>query len=195
MVSAIILAAGESQRMGKPKQLLAFGGSTILEEVINNLLNSKVSEVVVVLGYEAEEIANKIARKPVKKIKNPNYWQGMSSSIRWGLTSVDEKADAILIALGDQPLIPPIIFNRLIDEHYRNKKGITIPVYKGIRGHPIIFDIKYKKELMGLTGDIGGREIIGKHPEDVLEIEVDSESVIKDVDDMEEYLYQLRSFC
>jgi len=194
MISAIVLAAGISKRMGKLKQLLAFGKSTILEETLKNLLNSKVDEVVVVLGFQSEKIAQKIITLPVKQIKNPHYLRGMSSSIRWGLTAINKKTDAILIALGDQPLILPDIFNKLIDEHCRNHAGITIPVYKGRRGHPLIFDIKFKEDFLELAGDIGGRDITSKYPDDILEVEIHSDSVIKDIDDRESYQKHLKSY-
>ena len=105
MISAILLAAGESKRMGKLKQLIPFGRSTILEETVNNLLNSKVSEVIVVLGARAGEVTEKIARKPVQTVVNPDYQQGMSTSLIAGLRLIDSKARALMIALGDQPFI------------------------------------------------------------------------------------------
>jgi len=116
MISAIILAAGESKRMGKLKQLIPFGRSTILEETVNNLLNSKVSEVIVVLGSRADEVTEKIARKPVKTVVNQDYQQGMSTSVIAGLRLIDSKVRAVMFALGDQPLINSQAINRLIEE-------------------------------------------------------------------------------
>ena len=191
MVSVILLAAGESKRMGKPKQLMPLGSSTILEQAIDNLLNSAVNEVIVVLGYRAEEIIKTIAAKPVKIAINPDYQQGMSTSIIAGLNLVNSQAQAVMLALGDQPLVDSQTINRLIDEFYNHDKGIAIPTYQGNRGHPIIFAIKYKPKLLELKGDIGGREIIKKHPDDVLEVAVDSESVITDIDTRDDYQSQL----
>lgn len=187
MLSAILLAAGESKRMGEPKQLLPFGQSTLLEQTIDNLLNSAVDEIIVVMGYKAEEMIKTIATKPVKIVVNPNYTQGMSTSIIAGLSLVDSQAQAVMLALGDQPLVDSQTINRLIEEFYRHNKGIAIPTYRGMRGHPIIFAIKYKQKLLGLKGDIGGREIIKHHPDDVLEVAVDSKSVITDIDTREDY--------
>ena len=191
MLSAILLAAGESKRMGKPKQLLPFGQSTLLEQAIDNLLNSAVDEIIVVLGYKVEEVKKTIAVKPVKMVVNPNYRQGMSTSIIAGLILVDSQAQAVMLALGDQPSVDSQTINQLIEEFYRHDKGIAIPTYRGIRGHPIIFAIKYKQKLLGLKGDIGGREIIKHHPDDVLEVAVDSESVISDIDTRNDYRSQL----
>lgn len=191
MLSAILLAAGESKRMGEPKQLMPLGSSTVVEQAIDNLLNSAVDEIIVVLGYRAEEITKTIAAKPVKIIVNPNYQQGMSTSIIAGLILVDHQAQAVMLALGDQPLVDSHTINRLIDEFHNHDKGIAVPTYQGRRGHPIIFAIKYKLKLLELEGDIGGREIIKQHPDDVLEVAVDSESVIADIDTRDDYQSQL----
>jgi len=191
MVSAILLAAGESKRMGEPKQLMPLGQSTILEQAINNLLNSAVNEIIVVLGHRAEEMIKTIAAKPVKIAINPDYWQGMSTSIIAGLNLIDHQAQAVMLALGDQPSVSSQIINQLIEEFYHHDKGIAIPTYQGKRGHPIIFAIKYKQKLLELTGDIGARQIIKDHPQDILEVAVDSESVISDIDTKNDYQSRL----
>jgi molybdenum cofactor cytidylyltransferase len=187
MISAILLAAGESNRMGQPKQLLPFGQSTIVERTIDNLLNSAVSETIVVLGYRDEEIRKTIAGKPVKLAMNPDYQQGMSTSIIAGLKQVDKRARAVLIALSDQPFVDSQTINSLVEAFIANKRGIIIPVYQGRRGNPVIFAIKYKGELLNLKGDVGGREIIKLHPDDVLEVAVNCEGVLLDIDTMENY--------
>jgi molybdenum cofactor cytidylyltransferase len=187
MISAILLAAGESNRMGQPKQLLPFGQSTILERATDTLLDSAVSETIVVLGYRDEEIRKTIADKPVKIAINPDYQQGMSASIIAGLKQVDKRARAVLIVLGDQPFVDSQTINSLVEAFIANKRGIIIPVYQGRRGNPVIFAIKYKGELLNLKGDIGGREIIKRHPDDVLEVAVNCEGVLIDIDTMESY--------
>ncbi len=187
MVSAILLAAGESKRMGRLKQLLPLGRTTMVEQSIDNLLNSKVNEVIVVLGHEAEEIIKKIATKPVKIEVNPIYHQGMSTSIIAGLKLVDDGARAVMLALADQPFIDSQTINRLIDEFCDHNKGIVVPTYQSRRGHPIIFAIKYKEELSGLKGDIGGRQILEHHPDDVLEVAVASPGINIDIDTTDDY--------
>jgi len=187
MISAILLAAGEANRMGQPKQLMPFGQSTILERTIDNLLNSAVSETIVVLGYREEEIRKTIAGKPVKIAINPDYQQGMSTSIIAGLKQVDKRARAVLIALGDQPFVDSQTITSLVEAFIANSRGIIIPVYQGRRGNPVIFAIKYKGELLHLKGDVGGREIIKRHPDDVLEVAVNCEGVLLDIDTAENY--------
>jgi molybdenum cofactor cytidylyltransferase len=187
MISAILLAAGESNRMGQPKQLMPFGQSTIVERTIDHLLNSAVSETIVVLGYREEEIRKTIVGKPVKIAINPDYRQGMSASIIAGLKQIDKRARAVLIALGDQPFVDSQTISSLVEAFIANNRGIIIPVYQGRRGNPVIFAIKYKGELLNLKGDVGGREIIKRHPDDVLEVAVNCEGVLLDIDTMENY--------
>lgn len=187
MVSAILLAAGESKRMGRLKQLLPLGRTTMVEQAIDNLLNSKVNEVIVVLGYRAEEIIKKIATRPVKIEVNPIYHQGMSTSVITGLKLVDDGARAVMLALADQPFIDSQTINRLIDEFCDHNKGIVIPTYRSRRGHPVIFAIKYKEELSGLKGDTGGRQIMEHHPDDVLEVAVASPGINIDIDTTDDY--------
>jgi molybdenum cofactor cytidylyltransferase len=187
MISAILLAAGESNRMGQPKQLMPFDQSTIVERTIDHLLNSPVSETIVVLGYKGEEIRKIIAGKLIKIAINPDYQQGMSTSIIAGLKQVDKRARAVLIALGDQPFVNSQTITSLVEAFIVNNRGIIIPVYRGKRGNPVIFAIKYKCELLNLKGDVGGREIIKRHPDDVLEVEVNCEGILLDIDTMENY--------
>lgn len=192
MVSVILLAAGESKRMGKPKLLLPFGKGTVLGQTIDNLLSSKVGEVIVVVGYKAQGMIKAIANRPVKVVVNPFYHQGMSTSIVTGLNLVDNKAQRLMIALADQPLINNKTFNRLIEESLGADKGIIVPIYRGKRGNPIIFSTKYKEELLSLKGDVGGRQIIKQHPDDILEVATDSESINIDIDTMGNYYSSLK---
>jgi len=190
MISAILLAAGESKRMGELKQLMPFGqNTTIVEQAIDSLLSSAVSEVIVVVGYRAEEVIKSIVGKPVKIAINPNYRQGMSTSIIAGLNLVDSRAQAVMLTLGDQPLINSQTINRLIEEFHNHNRGITIPTYQGRRGHPIIFAIKYKEKLLELKGDIGGRQIVKDHPDDILEVAVNAGGIITDIDTISDYQF------
>jgi len=181
-VSAILLAAGKSSRMGKLKQLMPLGESTMLEQTLDNLLGSKAAEVIVVLGYKAEEVMKRLSGKPIKVVVNPLYRKGMSTSIAAGLKFVDSQSQAVMLTLGDQPYVDSPTINRLIDAFSSDKKGIVIPTHQGQRGHPLIFARKYQAPLYDLSGDIGGREIIKQHPEDVLEVPVDCEGIVIDID-------------
>ena len=143
MISVILLAAGKSKRLGTPKQLLPFKESTVLEETIKNLTASSLDELIVVSGYQAEEIAGKIKDRQIKVAVNPDFQTGIGSSIRSGLAKVSEKSDAVMIVLGDQPLIDKDIINPLVREFTMTERGILVPYYRGVKGHPVIFDRKY----------------------------------------------------
>ena len=187
MISAIILSAGESKRMGKLKQLMPLGKTTILEQTINNYLNSKVSEVVVVLGHRAEEITSLIARRPLAIAINSAYRKGMSTSISAGLGLISDKTKGVMLALADQPFANSQTINRLVEAFSAHNKGIAIPTCRGRWGHPVIFAVKYKDELLRLKGDIGGREIVNRHLDDVLEVAVNCEGICIDIDTMDGY--------
>jgi len=187
MISAIVLAAGESKRMGKPKLMLPLGKSTILEQTIDNFLNSKVDEIIMVLGNRAKGMLNLIASRPVIVAINPAYRRGMSTSIAAGLNVISDKSEAVIIGLADQPFVDTQTINYLVEAFGAHKKGIAIPVYQGRRGHPVIFAIKYKEELFRLKGDVGGRDIINHRPDDVLEVTVNCEGVIVDIDTLSCY--------
>ncbi len=129
MISAILLAAGEAKRMGKLKQLMTLGGKSILEHSIDNFLASRVSEVIVVLGCEAEVVVKKVAARPVKIAMNPAYREGMSGSIVRGLDLVSDGGRAVMLALADQPFVDSRVIDRMIDEFNTHNKGIVVPVY------------------------------------------------------------------
>ena len=186
-VSALLLAAGESQRMGRLKQLLPLGGSTLIEVALENLLRSRLQEVIVVLGFGAEEIRPRVEAKGVRVAVNPRYKEGMASSLRVGLDALDPRAEGILVALADQPFIPPEVIDRLIEAFQGTSKGIVVPTFQGRRGHPVIFHRRYMEELRSLSGDQGGRELLHRNPKDLLEVEVDCPGVITDIDTLEDY--------
>ena len=134
-----------------------------------------------------KEVEEKIAAKSVKIVINPDYREGMSTSIIAGLKMINEEDRAVMLALGDQPYIDSQTINTLIEVFATQSKGIAVPVYQERRGHPVIFATKYREELLRLKGDIGGREVINRHPEDVIEVDVDCEGVLIDIDDMDSY--------
>lgn len=193
MISAILLAAGESKRMGQPKQLLPFGDKTLVEHALDNLLASRVDEVVLVTGNQADAVAKKVGKRPVKVVLNPDFRLGMSTSLKKGLISIDEDSKAVMVVLADQPFIDAALINRLLDEFASRGKGIVVPVFKGKRGHPIIFAIKYRDELLQLQGDAGAKALMERHPDDVREVVVASEHIHVDIDDMESYELQKKN--
>ena len=192
LVSAILLAAGKSERMGQNKLLLPFGGRTVIQCTLDSLIASRVVEVIVVLGSRAQEINQSIGGRRALVVLNPNYAQGMSTSLISGLGMVNSKARFVMAALGDQPLITPRVYNQLIEAALGSDKGIILPVYKGERGNPIVISTRYRAEMLKQAGDVGGRELLKAHPEDVLEVLVDCEGVVVNINTKEEYEKRLK---
>jgi molybdenum cofactor cytidylyltransferase len=181
-VSAIVLAAGMSRRMGAPKQLLSFGDRMLLDITLENVRNSAAGETVLVLGFAAEEIQRKISTGGLSVIINPTYQEGMSGSLRAGLAAVDPGAQGALIVLADQPFVQPATLNALMEHHQKHRPQIVIPTYRGFRGNPVLLDRSVFSEVMGITGDVGCRAIFGSHTEHIDKIEVDDPGILLDID-------------
>jgi molybdenum cofactor cytidylyltransferase len=186
-VSALLLAAGQSIRMGRPKLLLPLGESTIIEQTIDNLLNSRVDEVIVVVGFRAQEHRERIGKRPVEIVTNLRYSEGMSASLVAGLNAVGKRAQAVMVALADQPFVESSLINELLDAFAKHNKGIVVPVYQGRRGHPVVLSMRYREKLLALKGDIGARQIIEENRDDLLEVPVESDSVSIDLDTPDDY--------
>lgn len=186
-ITAIIPAAGRSRRMGTIKQLLPLDQSTLLHKTISNLAACPLTDILVVLGYEADKIRPHIHDLPISVLINENFDEGMSSSIKRGLERIKPSCGSILIALGDQPFISTQLVNRLIEGYLTSDKGIGYPVHKGRKGHPVILDRKYEGEMRLLVGDTGCRKILDDHPDDHMAMEVDDERIFWDIDYPEDY--------
>jgi molybdenum cofactor cytidylyltransferase len=191
-VSAVVLAAGMSRRMGTPKQLLRIGGETILEHTLKNVRASDVDEVILVLGFAAESMKKEISTERLKVVHNPDYQQGMGTSLRTGLAAVDARASAALIVLADQPFVRPETIDKLIARHHERRPQniipqIIIPMYRGFRGNPVLLDRSVFSELKELSGDVGCRAIFGSHAENICKLAVDDVGILLDIDSREEY--------
>lgn len=184
---AIILAAGSSRRMGSQKLLLPFGENTIIETVIDKVLNSSIDHVMVVLGPKQESILKVIGKRPVQFCHNKEHEKGMLSSIICGIRALPADAVSALIFLGDQPGIPPTVTNSVIEAYNEELFGIVIPVHDHRRGHPLLVDMKYRKEVEKLDLEEGLRALRHHFPQDVLEVEVDEPGILMDIDTSEDY--------
>lgn len=193
MIWAMILAAGESKRMGKPKLLLPFGEKTMIETVIDKVIQSNVERILVVLGSNRKKIEKKIGNLPLEIAVNPDFKEGMLSSVQRGLEVLPEEAQAVLIFLGDQPSIPSEVIDSVIDAFRKTGKGIVLPVYKGERGHPVLLDMKYRREVKNLNPEVGLRELVYGRPEDILEVEVDDAGILRDINDIEDYTREIKN--
>jgi len=197
-IAAIILAAGSSSRIGngRHKLLLPLGKRAVLSHVIETALASQAHPIIIVLGHQADQVCQHIAEhmrhSAIMLVENPDYLQGMSTSLRVGLrTLLHEDAhnavDGVVILLGDQPLLTSSIIDTLITTRYATGKRIIAPLYAGKRGNPVLFERSLFAELMEVTGDEGGRSVIERHREDMATIAVDNAVADYDVDTWEAY--------
>jgi xanthine dehydrogenase accessory factor len=187
MISAIVLAAGQAARFGQCKQLMRLGEKTLLEHVLDSLRQSRVEDVVVVLGAHADEIQQQIVFGRERVIINPGYTKGMSTSIQAGLNALPATTEAAMIVLADQPFVAPSTLDLLIDEYRRTQPSVVIPTYHGFRGNPVLVDKSLFPEMMGIRGDIGCRAIFGEHAERIAKVPVDDRGVVTDIDTMEDF--------
>ncbi len=185
---AIVLAAGESKRMNAPKMLLPVNGKTMIETVIDNILSSKTDRIMLVTGAYADEINTIAESLPVTVCHNENYKDGMLSSVKCAFRALPSEAGQVLVFPGDKPWISKEDINLLIDSFMKERKGIAIPVFKGKRGHPVLIDIRYRKEVLKLDPDEGLKGLARTFPDDVLEVETKNPGILKDIDTYEEYL-------
>ena len=192
MITGLVLAAGRSERMGTLKQLLPFGSVTLIEQVVRTLTRSRLGkDVVVVLGHRAEEIVARVSGLPVRFAYNPDPEGDMISSIRCGLAYIPPD-QAILVALGDQPLVTTGTVNRLIAEYERRPEGMVLPVHDGKRGHPMIVSPAFREEILFESNPGGLKGLRDRHAESVRLVPVDTDAVLFDVDYRSDYEEALR---
>ena len=188
---AVVLAAGESRRMGTQKLLLPCPDRPMIRQVIDNILSAGVEKIMVVTGSHRDEVVGALGGLPLHFSHNEKFREGMLSSVICGITALPEGTDAFLLFLGDQPFIPPEVTLGVIKAFRRNQKSIVIPVSGGKRGHPTLFDLKYLGEILTLPPEGGLRTLSVLHPEDILEVEVNSAEITRDIDTKNEYINAL----
>ena|SRR5450759_329151 len=184
---SIILAAGESKRMGFPKMLLTFNGRTMIENVIRNVTGSVVDNTMVVLGADREALIELVKKSSVKYCYNDNYKEGMLSSVKCGFRNLPSDFEAVLVFQGDQPMITPKVINTVIEAYRLSGKGIVIPVYEKKRGHPLLINRKYRNKIEKLDTREGLRSLAYQFSDDVLEVKTDDSGILRDFDTYEDY--------
>lgn len=190
MVSAILLAAGESRRMsGDFKPLMKWGTRTVIGACIDNLKRSRVDEIVVVLGFRESEIRARLAGAGVQFAINREYSKGMLSSLKTGLPLISPSCEGVLVALVDQPMVGPDVINPLVVSYGDYDKKISIPTFEGKHGHPIIISRDFEEEIMRLDDNHpeGLKAIINAHRNEIQEVPVESIATLEDIDSPEDY--------
>ncbi len=200
--AAIILAAGTSSRMGasRHKLLLPMHGRPVLAHVLDAVQASQARPVVLILGHQSEQVLTRISTYATHfdfhVVENPDYLQGMSTSMRLGIQTLqaygytkasDGSIDSALVLLGDQPLITTQHIDTLIAIYRTTGKKIIAPTYEGKRGNPILFDSSLFPELLEITGDEGGRSVLERHREEIATVEMGNPVANIDVDTWDTY--------
>jgi molybdenum cofactor cytidylyltransferase len=173
--------------MGTQKLLLPYSGTTVVEAVVRAALDSKADAALVVLGSDRNKVREALRSYPVTFAVNRDFRLGMLSSIQAGFNALPGDAEAAVLLLGDQPAIPSGVIDDLVCNYRENSRGIVIPVHAGRRGHPVLVNTAYRQEILGLDPSVGLRQLVRVHPEDILEVEVSSSAVLKDMDSPEDY--------
>ena len=193
-VAAILLAGGESTRMGTPKPLLRWQGRTLVEYQGRQLLDVPVDQIVVVLGHRADDVRPLIHETGVVCVVNELYREGRASSVRVGAAALSEQTEAVLILNVDQPR-PAQIMRRLLDEHRTSGNLITVPTHEGQRGHPTIFDGSLLPAIREVSEETQGlRDVISRNEHQLAEFEFNSAVVLLDLNDRDQYEEALRHY-
>lgn len=186
-VSGLILAAGASSRLGQPKQLLPYKGTTLLGWVVKQIESCKaLDEVIVVLGKNADDVRNQVEFTTSKVVMNPGTEQGCSASYRKGISAFDRRTEALVVLLGDQPGVDPQIVEQVVSFWRNDGSKIVLANYQGRKGHPMVFSKDIFHLLVDLHGDKAVWKLVDQHPEWVHEVPIDR-PYPRDVNTLEDY--------
>jgi molybdenum cofactor cytidylyltransferase len=187
MIIGIILAAGESKRMGTPKALLKIGDRPFINHIATQLEASQLDLIYAVLGDKAELIQS-VLESNVIVLHNPNFKEGQISSLKTAIDKVQyENCDGVIIALVDHPLISSAVVSKLIETFYQSKKRVIIPTHAGKRGHPVLYSREVFAEILEAPPDRNAKTIRLENLEEALEVEVDDPGILVDIDTPQDY--------
>ena len=187
-IAAILLAAGRSRRMGAFKPLLPFGGVSVAEACVASLRAGGAGEVVVVVGHRGEEVRAALARvEGLSFAVNEAAGSEMGVSVARGVEAISEEAAAVLVALVDQPAVPPSEIAKLVEARRRTGARLVLPEWEGRGGHPLLVDLSLREELSGVVLEKGLRALFDAHRAGVLRVPAASPYVARDMDTWEEY--------
>ena len=188
-IHAVLLAAGRSERMGRNnKLLLNVDGIPLVRKSAINILNSNVTSMTVVTGFDENKIVNALSGLNVNFVKNINFREGLSSSLKAGLANITPTPSAVIICLADMPKIQPEHINQLI-EHFDPLKGweICIPTNNGKRGNPVIIGSRFFPYIFETSGDFGAKQVMKQHSDKIVEVEIGTSDIHFDIDTQDEY--------
>jgi molybdenum cofactor cytidylyltransferase len=187
-ISGIVLAAGLSSRMGRPKMLLPWKESTVIDQIIKTLIQSELGDILVVTGANRNEIEDSTKFFPVRTVYNPDFENGsMLMSLQTGVKALPWNCCAFLIILGDQPFLKAGTINSLLDLYYDQPRKIIIPSYKMRRGHPWLLDCSLKNEILDLVEPENIRDLLIRNESEISYLVVDDPAILEDMDSPEDY--------
>lgn len=187
-VTAVVLAAGQSKRMGRTKQLMPWGDSTVLGQTLATLAASLVHDILVVTGHEAQAVARVAAEAGLKTIHNPNYADGeMLSSLQTAVAALPADRAAVLVVLADQPMLAPATVDAILAGYWRGQGSLVAPEYGGQRGNPVLIDRPHFEALLALPSGAAPRALLRRHPEALHLVTVDDPAVLRDLDEPQDY--------
>ncbi len=183
-VAAVVLAAGQSRRMGGPNKLLIeVGGKAMVRRAVEAALSARCTPVVVVTGHMQEQVEATLAGLPVKLVHNPAYAEGLSTSLKAGIEALPETADAAVVCLGDMPRVTGRLVGALIAAYNPTEgRSIVVPTHGGKRGNPVLWGREFFAEMKDLAGDVGAKGLIGRHDDQLAEVEMGDDASLVDVD-------------
>jgi len=188
MIATIILAAGQSKRMGQPKMLLPWGKLTVIEQVISTFLNAGIEDIVVVTGSTRQHVEQVIQPYPVMTVHNSDYVSGeMLSSLQCGLRAISPKAEATLVGLGDQPQIQERSVRLICDAYRRDRASLVVPSFELRRGHPWLVARPLWSELLEMRASESPRDFLNRHMDEIHYVTLDTPSILADLDTPEDY--------
>jgi len=187
-VTAIILAAGRSQRFGSENKMLhPIADEPMIRHTVKQVLGAGLGDIVVVTGHDADDVERALQGLDIRCTRNATPWAGMGTSLASGANAVKPDAEAMFVVLGDMPkLKPETMLAMLKSLDPKGGRDIVVPVYEGKRGHPVLFSARYFSRLCALSGDHGARDILNAHPERVCALTVDDPGTLIDVDTPED---------
>ena len=183
-IAAVVLAAGRSTRMGAVNKLIAeIGGKPLVRIAAEQALASRVSPVIVVTGHERERVEQALNGLPVRVVHNPDYAEGLGTSLKAGIAAVPDDADGAIVCLGDMPQVNAALIDKLIAA-FDPARGalVVVPSIAGRRGNPVVWSRRFFPDLTAINGDIGARQLIGTYAEAVVEVPVEGDAALTDVD-------------
>jgi molybdenum cofactor cytidylyltransferase len=183
-IAAVVLAAGESRRMGGANKLtMHVDGTPMVARVVDAVRQSRAERVIVVTGHEPERIEEALSGRNVEVVHNPDYAEGIGTSVRAGIAALGDDVQGALVALGDMPWVSAEVIDRLVDAFTSDGElSIVIPMFGGKRGNPVLWGSQHFPELLALTGDVGGKALFHRHAAAICYVDVESASVNIDVD-------------